>query len=95
MGMLSNDPPQFCFSYLRKYLLEDRQIAELQRPNAIVKEVTLKDTGPRKKNSGEEEPSWKVSNQLDAETFFHPKIVNTALNFLLISEVLSHMSAYS
>ena len=86
MGMLSNDPPQFCFSYLRKYLLEDRQIAELQRPNAIVKEVTLKDTGPRKKNSGEqggEEPSWKVSNQLDAETFFSSQDSKHGLEFFI------------
>ena len=65
MGMLSNDPPQFCFSYLNKYLLEDRQIAELQDPKAMVREVTLKDTGPKTMNVTEE-PKRKESNQLDA-----------------------------
>ena len=65
MGMLSNDPPQFCFSYLNKYLLEDRQIAELQDPKAMVREVTLKDTGPKTMNVLEE-PKRKDSNQLDA-----------------------------
>ena len=64
MGMLSNDPPQFCFSYLNKYLLEDRQIAELQDPKAMVKEVTLKDTGPWTRN-GYDEPTRKEPNELD------------------------------